>query len=123
MAFGRLTTIWRILRGDLDLSTLKNCKIICVCIKFHNYVINFEDLQFNHFVTFDDKDCTMVSEKSLNAFEVERLEGGDANNLGFLVTEPSEINCDNKNSRRDYILQKIKEMELTRPSHNIERNG
>ena len=92
-------------------------------MKLHNYVINFKDLQFNHVVTFDNEDCTIVSDESLNAFEVERLEGGDANNLCFLVTEPREINCDNKNSRRDYILQQIKDMELTHPSHNIERNG
>ena len=89
----------------------------------HNYIINFEDLQFNHVVTFDDEDCAIVLAESLDAFQVKRLEGGSANNLGFLATEPGDIDHDNNHSRRDFILRQIVEMELTRPSHNIERNG
>ena len=38
MAFGRLTTKWRIFRSDLNCSTKKNCQIVRVGIKLHNYV-------------------------------------------------------------------------------------
>jgi hypothetical protein len=36
MAFGRLTTKWRILRSTLNFSTAKNAQIIRVCTKLHN---------------------------------------------------------------------------------------
>ena len=42
MTFGRLTTKWRIFRKDLchENGTIKNCKIVRVAMKLHNYVID-----------------------------------------------------------------------------------
>ena len=40
MAFGRMTTKWRILRWNLENGTRRNSRIIRVYATLHNYVIN-----------------------------------------------------------------------------------
>ena len=45
MAFGRLTTKWRILRRTLNYSNAKNAKIICACTKLHNFCIRMHQLE------------------------------------------------------------------------------
>ena len=87
MAFGRLTTKWRVLRGDLDLSTPNNCRLICVCMTFHNYIINFKNLHFNNIVEFEDEEGNVISGDSLNNFGVEQMEDGPGNNNSFLSAE------------------------------------
>ena len=47
MAFGRLTTKWRRLRSPLNCATAKNCKIIRVCAKLHNYCIRLKMMAGN----------------------------------------------------------------------------
>ena len=44
MAFGRLTTKWRILRRTLDFKCENNAKLVRVCIKLHNFCINMSIL-------------------------------------------------------------------------------
>ena len=42
MAFGRLTTKWRIVRNTLNFRNAKNAKIIRVCTKLHNFCIRMQ---------------------------------------------------------------------------------
>ena len=72
MAFGRLTTKWRIFRSDLNCSTKKNCQIIRVGIKLHNYVINADNINLMRY------DCDNFSDMG-----VEPLEDGPEGNHVF----------------------------------------
>ena len=42
MAFGRMTTKWRRLRYPLNCASTKNCKIVRVCAKLHNFCIRMK---------------------------------------------------------------------------------
>ena len=139
MAFGLLTTKWRIFRGDLTCCTARNSQIIRVAAKLHNFVINYDKLMLGRDVgeNFEDVD----------AFGVEPLPGGPDDNRGFLpsefslseeeaalqiahqeermqegwegmVVEEEEV----QTTRRDRILQALKERGMDRPAHNKRRN-
>ena len=46
MAFGRLTTKWRICRRNLDFLAAYNSKIVEAACKLHNYVLNEDNVFF-----------------------------------------------------------------------------
>ena len=49
LAFGLLSTKWRIFRRNLTFSSAKNANIIMAAFKLHNFVINVEKLDYgNH---------------------------------------------------------------------------
>ena len=96
MAFGRLTTKWRIFRSDLNCSTKKNCQIIRVGIKLHNYVINADNLNLLRF------NCN-----NFNDLGVEPLVDGPPGNRGYFPTEPSHLRVDDSASRRNHIVDMI----------------
>ena len=112
MAFGRLTTKWRIFRSDLNCATAKNCQIIRVGIKLHNYVINADNLNL----------CRYESD-NFNDLGVEPLENGPAGNRGYLPNINAPATANYRSNRRDDILSLIQEREIVRPEHNIVRNG
>ena len=114
MAFGRLTTKWRIFRTDLNCSNEKNCMIIRVGIKLHNYVINSDDLKLNRY------DCNNYRDLG-----VEPLDDGPQGNRGYLPSSSRPVASSNQNNsiRRSNIVNMIKERDIVRPLHNIERNG
>ena len=114
MAFGRLTTKWRIFRSDLLAAngTETNCKIIRVGAKLHNYVINI-----------DKPNLKSVPVDDLERLEIEPLEDG----LGFLSTISNlntNINSNpNSEDRRTILVDTLREYpQLHRPSRNIDRN-
>lgn len=112
MAFGRLTTKWRIFRRDLD-HKMENVSLICrAAAKLHNYVID-ESL------TTDD--------------EIEIFDGAPRG-MGYLPMHPE--NADEEivengqvvvpvgfSARRIAIVEQIGLTGLCRPSRNILRNG
>ena len=120
MAFGWLTTKWRIFRLDLlsENGTQKNCQIIRCSAKLHNYVINADNLNFLN-----------VDNDDFETLEVEPLEEGPDGNRGFLPVpfyafeKLNMIGTEVDNhERRKCIVDQIRERGLTRPSYNIERN-
>ena len=108
MAFGRLTTKFRIFRTNLSYSTNKNSKICMVGAKLHNYCINY-DLKHNN-------------AKINAAFLIEELVDGPEGNNGYLPTRETYHKSNIDTSRRDSILSQCIEMELERPTYNIARN-
>ena len=113
MAFGRLTTKWRIFRKNLNYSSKKISLICRSAARLHNFVIDFDDLNFKN-----------VS--SLEGFGVERVDGGpgvSTNNYGYRAPLPSRSrDPEPQQSRRDDILDEIIAMDLCRPEHNLLRN-
>ena len=112
MTFGRLTCKWRIFRRDLPDAngSIKNCQIIRVGAKLHNYVINADQLNFLN-VADDDFD-TICIEPILN---------GPKDNVGYLPI-PSEEEEEVDFDRRKRIVEELSKREMFRPEHNKQRN-
>jgi len=99
MAFGRLSTKWRIFRRNLDLSTELNSKVVEVAMKLHNFVIRSDGLNF-----------VEVSDDKWESLEVETWDKGpEGNNKGYFehVDSCSGDEDDFNSIRRNYILQEI----------------
>ena len=114
MAFGQMTTKWRIFRKNLDFSLHKNTIIIEVAAKLHNYVIESDGVHF---------DCSF-GEMSIEDFGVETLQLGSLENNGYL---PSSLDKDAQKEldqkRRNNIVDEIRERQLLRPDYNVIRNN
>ena len=109
MAFGRLTTKWRIFRRNLDFSVKKSIEICEVAACLHNFVIDNDNLNF-------------IRESTDNAdFGVEALDDNEGN-LGYLPTEDGEVEINPLSQcedRRKDILVEIIAMDLSRPERNL----
>ena len=118
MAFGRMTTKWRIFRRPLDVSLAKASDIIMASMMLHNFVIENDGLVMNNLET-----------DVRRRYGVDPLEGRDTDNNGFLPAIDDEIQVNlapqqhPDGHRRNTILQEVIDRQLMRPHHNIERNG
>ena len=132
MAFGRLTTKWRVVRNALNFGNAKNAKIVRVCTKLHNYCIRMEQLE----------GCGRVGRFSGESvdpvrFGIDPLPVG-ANRIdrsfGFMDTTTSRddsvtsaprvyssLTADS--SLRDSLVADVESRTLCRPMANRERNG
>ena len=114
MCFGRLTTKWRIFRSDLTFSTPQNSLIARVGARLHNYVINADRLNFVN-----------TESDNLMELEIEPLIDGPTGNMGYLpVRYTGAVNSFVENGEhRELKLQMIRERDMERPQHNVDRNG
>ena len=115
MTFGRLTTKWRIFCSDLlsEHGTQKNCQIIRVVCKLHNYVIEADNLNF---IKIDDDD--------FKTLEVDPLIDVPDGNRGYLPTFDENITeVGGADDRQKIIVETLEEMELYRPDRNLSRNS
>ena len=128
MAFGRLTTKWRILRKILAFYNAKNAKVIRVCTKLHNYCIRMQQR--------DGGESGRVGPfwgETVNPSHhgIHPLVGEGVNQnseFGFLETNPADDPVDPSTldpdaSRRDGIFADVCSRGLKRPQRNIERNS
>ena len=110
MAFGRLTTKWRIFRRDLEFS-MRHSSLICRCAaKLHNFVI-------------DEALVDGINQEDIEPFD------GAPRGLGYLETA-EEADDDERQQpvvgfsiRRSAIIDQIGLVGLSRPMRNIQRNG
>ena len=116
MAFGRLTTKWRIFCRNLDFSTAYNSKIVEAACKLHNYVLNEDNEDFSNITSSNNED-----------WGVDALNQGPENNKGYLTNQTYRgVNDDSNDiasSRQAKILQEITELDLQRPLYNKMRNN
>jgi hypothetical protein len=109
MAFGRMTTMWRIFRSNLE-HDLEMCSdIINVVARLHNYVIDEDS---------PDEDDDDFIEPMLHA----------PRGLGYLPWDPSAIHANvvqpgGVSARRQVLLHLVTTRGLQRPSLNLERNS
>mmetsp|Transcript_24451 Transcript_24451/g.59867 ORF Transcript_24451/g.59867 Transcript_24451/m.59867 type:complete len:392 (-) Transcript_24451:73-1248(-) len=150
MAFGRLTTKWRIFRSKMPFSLKKNIQICQVAARLHNYVIDHNDIE-----KLGPLSGTETMDQLRTIGGIDPFEDGD--NLGFhhpveesdgtsptdepaeendmdtsqndLPNEPTEENDMDTSqddlpneSRRVTILGLVQDFELVRPDDNIARN-
>ena len=114
MAFGRMTTKWRIFRRPLDTSLAKVRKIIAVAMMLHNYVIQEEGLTMNN-----------LESDPRRRFGVDMLPTQDgAENNGYLPAQDTVVELDQRPNahRRNTILKEMIDLDLLRPFDNIQRN-
>jgi hypothetical protein len=99
MAFGMLTSKWRIFKTKLENSVQTNANIIEVATRLHNFVIdNGEEIETQQVETpIETQVDTQVEDEQ----------------------ETSTTYID----RRENILNKVIELGLERPMENIDRNG
>ena len=93
----------------------KNCQIIRVGAKLHNFVINADNLNFLN-----------VSDDDYESLEVECLPKVTFHNNGYYptVTDTNKYKIDDQDKdRRNAIVESILEMELSRPDYNVDRNN
>ena len=111
MAFGRLTTKWRIFRRKLEGSTRTNARICRAAAILHNYVINGTGT-----VNEDAEDFIVP------------FPGAPSESLGYLPVQsdyddPTTLRSQEGNSyRRMAFLRIVQRDGLTRPLHNLVRN-
>lgn len=112
MAFGLLTTKWRIFRRDLEYGLPMVSKICRAAALLHNFVI----------------DETVMDEDDIEVYE------GAPRNLGYLPLHPEDIGEKvvpedgyeipvGFSARRTAMIESIATIGLCRPARNIERNG
>ena len=114
MAFGLLSTKWRIFRSNLKLD-LELIAMICkAAARLHNYVIDNDRIKFGD------------GANSTENFGVEKFfaSGVSTKNRGYLNTLPTQDTRGivEKDGRRKEILNDIITAQLLRPIDNIVRN-
>mmetsp|Transcript_2840 Transcript_2840/g.5176 ORF Transcript_2840/g.5176 Transcript_2840/m.5176 type:complete len:413 (-) Transcript_2840:41-1279(-) len=98
MAFGRLTTKWRIFRSNLGSDVELNSQIVRVGFKLHNFVIRAENLSFN------------IPDTNRDALGIEPIEDGPIGNNGFLELAETYQQGDGmglRSARRNWLLEEI----------------
>ena len=111
MAFGRLTTKWRVFRTKLENTTETNSKICSVAAILHNYIINETDI--------DERADGFISP----------LPGAPSDNLGYLPAQGDDeeetggVSGEGYSHRRMAFLSIVQRDGMVRPLHNVVRNN
>lgn len=109
MAFGRLTTKWRIFRRLLENGTARNGLICRASAVLYNYVLNETNPDKN------DED-----------FIVRDIRAGEDSNLGYTPTveeEQTVVTPEGSSLRRTAFVRIINRDGMARPLYNIQRNN
>ncbi|EEY69935.1 uncharacterized protein PITG_06473 [Phytophthora infestans T30-4] len=114
MAFGLLTTKWRVFRSPISRNLLNATTTIYTAMVLHNYVINRRIISDADYCLFDESvQPIRVSQR------VQRL-NDVANLMGYMS---SDLVVEEGNSyMRDYIVQHLRANNTVRPQYNISRN-
>ncbi len=144
MAFGLLTTKWRILWTTLRRSSKNNARTIRVCMMLHNFCIRM--LQRDEGWKLGPLSQSSASLSILGGINCDGC-GGSFNRFGFMLTVDEDEESDNdhymddgddnnnngndfegeqiqaNNSRRSDIVLEIYTYEIQRPIHNKRRNA
>lgn len=135
MAFGLLTSKWRILRKTMNYSNEKNSQIIRVCTKLHNYCIRMQQLDGDAGVEQFVGDSPPVAD--LRRYGIDFIGGDESGSIVFdylstsseddpvvetLVANPNFSSLSPTSTLRDNIVASIRGRALFRPRANIKRN-
>ena len=113
MAFGLLTTKFRIFQSNLEFSLENNRKIIIAASRLHNFVIESDQMEYCQLQTGERE-----------ALNIEPHPDGEDGNWGYLRNLPvRNRGAEDAGERRDNILARIENQNLERPAHNIEQNA
>jgi len=131
MAFGRLTTKWRICRKTLNFANERNSKIISVCTKLHNFCIRMDQRDGGGRIgSFSGNNVDP------REYGIDPLHGvGNQNNpFGYLNTQQTDddttvspgafvSSLTPDDSRRTSLVADVESRRLQQPAYNVERNA
>jgi hypothetical protein len=121
MAFGRMTTKFRIMRNKMVCTLATQSKIIAAVTRLHNFIIDIDGIGIS------DTPIRIGPNDSLEEGELERLgiqpllAQADDNNLGFLSV-PYESDEVISSGRQDAIVEALRVKTIQRPVYNLQRN-
>jgi hypothetical protein len=113
MAFGLLTTKWRVFRAPIERNFLNANRTIYAAMVLHNYAINWRMMSDRDYCILDDR---------IRPFRVpgSHQHNDVANLMGYMS---SDLVVENGRSyMRDFIVQKLRATNALRPQININRN-
>ena len=120
MAFGRMTTKFRIMRNKMVCTLATQSKIIAAVTRLHNFIIDIDGIGIS------DTPIRIGPNDSLEEGELERLgiqpllaQADD--NLGFLSV-PYESDKVISSGRQDAIVKALRVKTIQRPVYNLQRN-
>jgi hypothetical protein len=105
-AFGLLTTKWRILRRPLECSLQTNARILAICARLHNYVIDQNE------ETFSDEDL------ELDGPNIQPMPESPLG-WGYLPTVEELQAYPGTSQTRDAIMRHIRRHGFSRPQRNL----
>jgi hypothetical protein len=110
IAFGLLTTKWRILRRPLECSLQTNARILAICARLHNYVINQKEETFSRDdLVLDGPNIWSMPECPLG--------------WGYLPTVEELQAYPGTSQTRDAIMHHIRRHGFSRPQRNLAQRG
>jgi hypothetical protein len=122
MAFGRMTTKFRIMRTKMYCSLLTQSKVIEAVARLHNFIIDVDGIG-----GIADQPVRLGNGDNLDENDFERLgidplPNGVEGNMGF---ESVEYESDEvvSASRQQAIVQRLRETTIQRPQYNVQRNA
>ena len=108
MSFGLLCSKFRILQRPIQVSLKGAGKLFLCCARLHNFVINQRiERSANYDAMSDPSSLSVDYEEAINA---------------FLPSDVTVASIPGNSIMRDVLLQRIKDLALVRPQHNLERN-
>ena len=117
MAFGRMTTKFRIMRQKNTCALDKHSRIIQVVTRLHNYVIDNDGLPDNQqrIPTIGDNNRPDAQEVGLMG--IDALRDHEEGNMGFIQTVPYEDDDgSSRSSRRMAMVAQLEERTIVRPN-------
>jgi hypothetical protein len=119
MAFGRMTTKFRIMRGKMNCSLSMQSKVIKAVTRLHNFIIDIDGLS----IAYQDIRLTedgQIDDNELARLGIDRLPG-DTSNHGF-ISVPYDTTEEGSSVRRSAIVEQLTLRTIERPISNIQRN-
>ncbi|ETM97626.1 hypothetical protein PPTG_20071, partial [Phytophthora nicotianae INRA-310] len=115
MAFGLLTTKWRIFRFPIERNLVNATKAIYIAMVLHNYVINKRMANDNDYCVFDE------TIRPLRIPSRTRKFNDVANLMGYMS---SDLRVEEgRSSMRDFIVETLRANQSVRPQYNKRRNA
>ena len=134
MAFGLLTTKFRLLRKGLNFYNEKNSLVIRACAKLHNFCIRTKEGEGDGFGVLD-RDAVRNDPKACGILPLPHKHSGQTYDMGYLETVIDEEMAEIDNSMpvvdifvsdpslRNELVADIRARGLRRPQENISRNS
>lgn len=107
MAFGMLTSKWRILRRPLQVLVKHAGIIFLACTRLHNFII-------------DSEGGEVPNSDAITA--IGGGEGDDSDDFHFFPSDVGVSTVPGNSIMRDILVDRISAMALVRPRYNLDRN-
>jgi hypothetical protein len=121
MAFGRLTTKFRVLRSKMACTLSKQSRIIQAVTRLHNFIIDNDGLPARLQEALRLNEQGLLDDDEMERLGIDRLEEHGEDH-GFMAVE-YDTDEGGVSARRDAIVQRLTEETIVRPHHNVTRNN